>query len=142
MRDVVTHPGASVILPLLDDETILLIKNQRVSTCQTLLELPAGTLDNEDPLDCAKRELIEETGYQAKIVTPLLHFFSTPGFSNEVLYAFVAKELTFVGQNLEVGEKIEVIPTKISKVLQMIKSKEIIDVKTIATILYYKTFGN
>lgn len=142
IRDVVVHPGGAVILPLLDDETILLIKNQRVCACQALWEVPAGTLDGEEPLQCAKRELIEETGYQAKSLAPLFHFFTSPGFSNEVLYSFLAKDLTYIGQHLDIGEKIEVVPTKITKALEMIKSKEIIDSKTIAVILYYVTFGS
>lgn len=140
-REVVIHPGAAVILPLLDSETVLLISNYRFCLGSRLLELPAGTLEkDEEPLECAKREVEEETGYRAGHMEPLLHFYSTPGFSNEILYVFVAKDLMFMGQNLDEGEKIEVVPVKLAQALEMIKEGTIVDVKTIAALLFYSKF--
>lgn len=140
-REVVSHPGAVVIIPLLDPETVILIRNDRYVVQETIWELPAGTLeDHEDPLECAARELEEETGYRAKTLTPLLHFYSTPGFCNEILHIFLATDLTFRGQNLDETERIEVHPLKFSQVLTMIKEGTICDAKTIASLLYLQTY--
>ncbi|MCE5319238.1 MAG: NUDIX hydrolase, partial [Parachlamydia sp.] len=80
-RDVILHPGAVVILPILDHEHILLIRNQRFAVGKELWELPAGTLEKgEAPLETAKRELIEETGYEAAEMEPLTQFYTSPGF--------------------------------------------------------------
>ncbi len=137
-REVVSHPGAVVILPILDPETIILIQNERPVVQETLWELPAGTLEkDEDPLTCAGRELEEETGYRAKHIEPLFTCFSTPGFCNEKLFIFLARELTFVGQNLDETEKIDVELLKINKALEMIKAGTICDAKTIASLLYF-----
>lgn len=139
--EVVVHPGAVVILPLLDDEHLIMIRNERYAIGRELWELPAGTLEpKEQPLETAKRELIEETGYQAQHVEPLSTFFTTPGFCNEVMYAFVAKQLSFVGQNLDENEKIIVETISWKKALAMIQDGTIVDGKTITTLLYYQTF--
>ncbi len=139
-REVVSHPGAVVILPFLDAETVVLIKNERYVVQKTLLELPAGTLEVEDTLECAARELEEETGYQAKKITHLFDFYTSPGFCNEIIYAFLAEDLTFVGQNLDETEKITTVELKFSEALQMIKEGEISDGKTIATLLYFDAY--
>src|SRR5579862_3427694 len=87
-REVVAHPGAVVILGLLPDDQVLLIRNFRYAVGQTLMELPAGTLEKgEDPMNCAGRELLEETGYMAGRLSPIASFFSSPGILNEKLYA-------------------------------------------------------
>ncbi len=141
LREVVDHPGAVVILPLLDPETVLLIRNERYVVQQTLWELPAGTLEpGEEPLNCAARELQEETGYSAQHLDPLLDFFSTPGFSNEILYTFVAQELTYVGQNLDETEVIEVEALPLLTALKMIEEGVIRDAKTISSLLYFYTY--
>lgn len=139
--EVVVHPGAVVILPLLDDANLIMIRNERYAVGRELWELPAGTLEpKEQPLETAKRELIEETGYQAKHVEALTTFFTTPGFCNEVMYAYVAKQLSFVGQNLDENEKIIVETISMKKALAMIQDGTIVDGKTITTLLYYQTF--
>jgi len=141
-REVVAHPGAVVILPILDSDTVVLIRNERYVVQETLWELPAGTLEkNEDPLACATRELEEETGYKAGKIAHLFDCYSTPGFCNEKLHIYLATELTQVGQNLDDTEKIDVVPVKLEKALEMIQSGEIHDAKTIAALLYVTTFG-
>ena len=140
-REVVQHPGAVVILPLLTDAQVVLIRNRRHAVEQTLLELPAGTLEaGEDPADCASREVVEETGYKAKKITRLTDFYTSPGICTERMWAFLATDLTHVGQDLDASEQITVEVMPLDQSMQMIESGEIRDGKTIATLLYYRQF--
>lgn len=140
-RDVVVHPGAVAIVPIVGDNQIILIKNQRFAVGKTLWEVPAGTLEpNEAPLETAKRELIEETGYRAEEVEPLTHFYTTPGFCNEMMYVYAAKKLSYVGQKLEATEDISVETVTWKEALRMIQEGIICDGKTIASLLYYHSF--
>lgn len=137
-REIVVHPGAVVILPLLSAQKIVLIRNLRHSIQKTLYELPAGTLEEgEQPIDTARRELIEEAGYSCDSIEPLLSFYTSPGFCTEIMHCFVAKELHFVGQKLEVSEQIETVTMSLEEALAMIDTQEIVDGKTIATLLYF-----
>ncbi len=120
-RDVVRHPGAVCIVPVLDDGRLLLIRNLRVATAGWLWEFPAGTLEPpEPPIDCAARELIEETGHRADLLRPAGTFLTSPGLSDEEMHTFVATSLTPVGQRLELDERIEVHPTPLKTVLAML----------------------
>ena len=142
-REVVVHPGAVIILPVFDDGTIAMIRNERFAVGETLWELPAGTLEApEPPIECAKRELIEEAGYEAGTIEPLSDFYTCPGICTERMYAFVASDLKHVGQQLEPSEKItvEIVPMK--RAVKLIEAGEIRDGKTIATLLHYHTFGS
>jgi len=140
-REAVVHPGAVVILPIVDPKNIVLIRNERFAVDEILWELPAGTLEpNEPPEVTAKRELLEETGYECQHLTAMPPFYTTPGYCTEIMYAYVATGLSFRGQELEDSEKIEVEILHWKDVLQLIKSGEIRDGKTIATLLYYKAF--
>ena len=140
-REVCVHPGAVVILPILDDGRILLIRNRRYGIGQILVELPAGTLEkNEDPMNCAGRELLEETGHLAGRLQALNSFFSSPGVMTEKLYAFAAYDLEQETTSLDEGEEIEVMPTDLDDAIQMIRDGMIQDAKTIATLLTYDRF--
>jgi ADP-ribose pyrophosphatase len=141
-REVVVHPGAVAILPLLGDDQVVLIHNERVAAGQRLWELPAGTLEpTELPEVCAARELVEETGYRAGRIAELLRFYTTPGFCNEFMYAYLAEDLRHVGQELDEGETIHVQPVAIAEALSMVHDGRIVDGKTIAVLLYYHAFG-
>jgi ADP-ribose pyrophosphatase len=141
-REVCVHPGAVVILPLLPDGRILLIRNRRYALNGLILtELPAGTLEkNEDPMNCAGRELLEETGYLAGRLEPLGNFFSSPGILTEKLYAYAAYDLEKQVTALEEGEEIELQPTMLPDAIEMIRDGKIHDGKTIATLLMYERF--
>jgi ADP-ribose pyrophosphatase len=141
VREVAVHPGAVVILPFLSEDEVILIRNQRYSIGQTLIELPAGTLEKgEDPMNCAGRELQEETGYLAHRIKPIHAFFSSPGVLTEKLYAYAAYDLKKSKQALEADEQIEIMPVKFEEALEMIRSGQIMDGKTIATLLMFDKF--
>lgn len=140
-KDLVVHPGAVVILPFVSADTIVLIRNRRFAVGETLWELPAGTLEKDEAPDAAAhRELIEETGYQAKEISRLVSFFSSPGFCNEVLHTFVATGLTHVGQHLDDTEEIEPKIVPLTKAVDMVRDGIIKDAKSIVSLLYYHAF--
>jgi len=140
-REVVVHNGAVVILPMLSEDRIILIRNRRYAVGQVLLELPAGTLEpKEAPMNCAGRELLEETGHLAGRLKPIGQFYSSPGIMNEKMYAFAAYDLKKSVQALEEGEDIELAETGFEEAIEMIRDGEIIDGKTIATLLIYERF--
>jgi ADP-ribose pyrophosphatase len=134
-KTFVTHPGGVVLLPLLDDDTILMVRNYRVTLQQWLRELPAGTLEPpESPRDCAARELREETGYDASRIEPFIEFHTAPGFCNELLRVFLARDLTHVGQDLQSDECMTVEKVPLSQAIDQACSGELRDAKTIATL--------
>lgn len=140
-REVVAHPGAVTILGFLPDGKILLIRNRRYAVDQVLIELPAGTLEKgEDPMNCAGRELLEETGYLAGRLEPLLTFYTSPGILGERMYAFAAYDLQKQQTALEEGEEIEVLPAEWEEAFAMMGGGQIQDAKTIATLLWYQRF--
>lgn len=138
-REVVVHPGAAVILPILPDGRVILIRNRRDAVDKTLLELPAGTIDpGENAEACAGRELIEETGYRAGKLTLLGAFYSSPGVMNEKLWAYLAEDLTEDRTNLDEEEKIESEPMTLAAALARLDDGTIEDGKTIATLLLHQ----
>ena len=137
-RDAVRHPGAVVVLPILDDGRVLLIRNYREVVKRWLYELPAGTLEpGEHPDVAAPRELEEETGHRAGKLTKLAEFLATPGMCDERLYAYVAEGLVPTAQRLDEGECIEVVPTPLDEALQMVDDGRIEDAKTLVSLLRY-----
>ncbi|PLV59900.1 NUDIX hydrolase [Thermotoga sp. KOL6] len=134
IREVVDHPGAVVIVPVLGDK-LLFVEQYRYPIERTLLELPAGKLDSgESPEICARRELEEETGYRAKKFSYLGKIFTTPGFTTEVIHIFVAEDLEKTVQNTDPDEFIEVKMVPIEEVLAMLKNLEIEDSKTVCAL--------
>ena len=137
--DVIDHPGGVVILPFVGNDKIALIRQERVAVGEEIWELPAGTLDvpGEKPRAAALRELEEEIGYKAKSMRHLRSFFTSPGFLNEVLHAYIARDLVKTKQNLTDGEELSVHILDFSKATDMVMSGEIVDAKTILVILHY-----
>lgn len=135
--EYVRHPGAVVVLPALPGDRIVMIRNFRHAIDQTLLELPAGTLDREgeDPLDAAHRELEEETGYRAGRMTELCRFFPSPGFMSELLTAYVATDLSKTVQRLEPTERIIVEEMSAEAALREVRSGGIVDAKTLIVLM-------
>jgi len=121
-----------------DDGRIVLLRQYRFATGGTIWEIPAGTLEpGEPPIETARRELIEETGYRAERLEPLCEFFSTPGYTNEKIHAFLATHLAAGEAAPEPGEEIEIRLVPLADVLKMIDRGEIQDGKTLAAILRY-----
>ena len=140
-RDIVRHPGAVVIVPVLDDGRICLIKNYRVAVDRELLELPAGTLEpNEPPLETARRELIEETGYRCSDLQPLCQFFMSPGILDERMHAFLATGLQAGPAARELGEEIENLLVSLEELDQLLQAGQIQDSKSLSALLYYMRY--
>ncbi len=135
-KDVVRHPGAAVIVPVLEGGRVCLIRNRRVTVGETLLEVPAGTLDpDEPPEQCARRELEEETGYVAGEMTSLGWFYVSPGILDERMHLFAATGLRLSSPNRMPDESIENEIVTYEQSLAMIESGEIHDAKTIVALL-------
>jgi ADP-ribose pyrophosphatase len=137
-RQVVLHPGAVVLIPLVAGERVCLIRNERIAVGQTLVELPAGTLEPpEPPATTAIRELKEETGFTAARWRELPGFFMSPGILNERMHVFVAEGLTAGDPAREAGENIDNLIVQWDEALAMIDRGEIEDAKTIAALLMW-----
>ena len=137
-REVIRHPGAVVILALDTGDNVLLVRQYRYPTGRALLEVPAGTLDpGEDPLDCAARELAEETGFRAGRWQRLGGFFSAPGYCTEYLHAFLATELQ--EGELQAGdeEEIALLRMPLAEVWRRVDEGEIEDAKSLAVLLLF-----
>jgi len=140
--EMVRHPGASAVVPVLSDSVdpeVLLIRQYRYAANGFVYEIPAGRLDaGESPEECAKRELREETGYSAGNVRRLTTIYTTPGFTDERIHLFVATGLQQGESSTEHDEFLELCPMKMSKAVSMARSGEIVDAKTaIALLLAY-----
>ena len=136
-RDIVRHPGAVAILAFLDEETILMVEQFRVALNKTLLEIPAGKLEkDEEPIKCAHRELEEETGYRAGKMKYLGAIATGAGFTDELIHIYEARELYEGIKGGDEDEFIEATPYKINNIKNMIRNGEIIDAKTISSIMY------
>jgi ADP-ribose pyrophosphatase len=143
-REVVRHAGAVVVIPVLADGRVLMVRQFRYAVGQVVLEFPAGTLDHaaESPEACAHRELEEETGHQAGRMIRLGDFFTTPGFTDELMYAFVAEDLTPAAQNLDSDEFIEVVAVSWPEVWAKVAANQIHDAKTLAALCLYQAQGS
>ena len=137
-RETIEHPGAVVIVPLLDDGRLCLLRNYRLAVNATLIELPAGTMEPGEPAAVtAKRELAEETGFNAGRIEPLAEMLMSPGILNERMHVFVATDLTTGAPAREPGEEIETLLVVWDEALAMIDDGRIQDAKTIAAILLF-----
>lgn len=133
---VLRHPGAVAVVPFLNEATVILIQQYRHALGDYIWEIPAGTIDaGEKPLNCAGRELIEETGFRANNFDFLGDIFLAPGYSDERLHLFLGYDLVPDVQNLEPDEVLEVKQVLLTDALSMIESGEIRDAKTITGLL-------
>src|SRR5437870_228849 len=141
IREVVTHPGSVVILPVLPDGRIVLVRQYRHAARQYLWELVAGRMEHgENPKKGAQRELLEETGYRAKKFSVFLDLFPTPGFLEERMYLLLAEGLSAGEAQPEEDEKILVAAYTREQLERMIQTRKLRDAKSIAGLLFYFTF--
>jgi ADP-ribose pyrophosphatase len=142
VREVAEHPGGAVVVPVTDDGKIIMVTQHRFPVDKVLLELPAGKLSKgEDPKLCAIRELEEETGYKSDDVQELGSIYTTPGYSSEQLWIYLAKDLKPGNHNREEGEYgMEVFELTLDEVEQKIFSGEIVDGKSICGVYLAKRF--
>lgn len=141
-REVVEHRGAVAILALTPEGRLAMVRQWRHPAGRELVEIPAGSLNaGEDPLECARRELEEETGYTAASVEPLVGFYSAPGFCAEHLHVFVARGLRPVKASPDEDEFVEVVPVAWEEALAMCRDGRIQDSKSLVGILMVESQG-
>ena len=144
--EMIRHPGASAVVPLLDDPAgpdprVLLIRQFRHAADGVIWEVPAGRLDpGETPEACARRELVEETGMRAGRLERLTTIYTTPGFTDERIHLFLAGGLEEGDHRREADEFMELRPTPWSEAMRLIERGEIVDGKTLVSLLYVQAF--
>jgi ADP-ribose pyrophosphatase len=137
--ELVVHPGAAAVIPIDKDGKIIMVRQYRNATNRHTLEIPAGTLDkDEDPKKCAIRELEEETGYYCDSMEFLFKFYSCIGICDEVIHVYVAENLKETKQNLDDDEFVELERYSLDELVEMIYKGELLDNKTISSLLLYK----
>jgi ADP-ribose pyrophosphatase len=140
-REIVEHHGAVCIVPVLSDGRVVLVRQWRHPAADALLEVPAGGLEkDEEPLEAARRELIEECGYRTSKITPLYTAFLAPGYSTELMYAYVAEELEAGETDPDEDENVAVEIYPLDELMAMIYDGQIRDAKTISALacLYHR----
>ena len=142
--DYIHHDGAAAVLPVLPDGRLLMVRQYRHALSRYTLEIPAGKVDSpEEPkIDCARRELEEETGYRSDHLTPLLNMNTTVAFCDEFIGIFLAEDLEKTHQHLDEDEEIEVEAWTLPALLELIFSGKMTDAKTVAAILAYAVKKN
>ena len=137
-RDLILHPGITVIVPVLDANHLILLRQYRYGAGEVLWEIPAGTIDGrESPLACAKREIQEEIGYKAWRWEKIISFYPCPGFSTEIIHAFAARNLIKTKAALEEDEILEPHVVSLKEVHRMILAKKIRDAKSLVPLFYF-----
>ena len=131
-REYIKHPGASVVIPYLNDKRVLLIRQFRYPVNRVMIELPAGKIDpDESPENTIKRELEEETGYSSNNIIKLCMIHTCVGYSDELLHLFWAYDLKPCINKPDYDEKIELLPMNINDAMEMIYSGKVTDAKSI-----------
>jgi ADP-ribose pyrophosphatase len=134
--DLIRHPGAAAVVPFLDKDRVLMIRQYRFATGGEILEIPAGKLDpGETPEACATRELLEETGYRAGRLEKLGAIWTSPGFTDEVIHLYSAFDLEAEQQELEPDEIIELVPMTLTEALDSLRNSAIFDGKSATALL-------
>ena len=130
-REVVIHPGAVALVPMVDRDHVCLVKNERYAVGQTLLEVPAGTIDpGETPDQTAARELAEETGYRAGRIIQVRHWFVSPGVMNERMFLYLCEDLSPGPTNHQLDERLQTVIVPWPDALAMAHDGRIEDAKT------------
>lgn len=139
VRELIGHPGGVGVIAVDENRKVFMVSQYRIAARSMMLEIPAGKLEyGENPLECGKRELVEETGYRAKEFTHLGEYYATPGYCEEKLNIYLARGLEFVGQHLDEGEFLNVSKYDLDELYNMVMDNKIYDAKTAIAILKAK----
>jgi ADP-ribose pyrophosphatase len=131
-REWIKHPGACAIVPLFDNGETILLRQYRYGPARMFWEVPAGKIDSGEPIEqTASRELLEETGYRAKQLQKIGHFYPAIGFCDEIIHVFVASDLGYEASNTDEDERVDAIRFSLENVFTMLYSGEIEDGKTL-----------
>ena len=140
-REYIRHPGAVAVVPLFDDGRVLLERQFRYPHRREFIEIPAGKLEpGEPPLDTAKRELLEETGYVAQEWTRLGVIHTAIAYTDEAIELFVARQLSLHKRNLDQGEFLEMFGGPFDEAVTMVREGRITDAKSVAGLLWVRSF--
>lgn len=138
-REIVKHPGAVAIIPITDDQKIVMVEQYRKALEREIIEIPAGKLEKgESPEHTAMRELEEETGYTCKELYPLISFYTSPGFCDEIVHLYAAKGLQKMDEKAELDEDefVNIVEVTLEEAEQLVKEKKIYDAKTAYAVTY------
>lgn len=138
-REIVKHPGAVAVIAITRENKILMVEQYRKPLERTIVEIPAGKLEKgEEPITTAKRELEEETGYTCSNLKPLISFYTSPGFADELVHLFIAENLEKLTEAAELDEDefVEVLEVTLEEAQEMMKSNRIYDAKTAYAVQY------
>lgn len=137
VREYIRHPGAVMMVPLLDEHTVILVRQFRYAVGRHFIEVPAGKMEpGEEPLATAKRELIEECGYEAASWQHLTTLHPCIGYSNERIEVYLARDLRHVGNGPDDGEFLEVLPTPVDQALEWVRQGKITEIKAIIGLMW------
>jgi ADP-ribose pyrophosphatase len=138
-REIIKHPGAVAVIPITEDGRIIMVEQYRKALERTLVEIPAGKLEEgEEPEATARRELEEETGYGCESLTHLISFYTSPGFADELVHLYVAEGLKKKNNKLQLDEDefVEVLSVSLEEATQLIQEQKIYDAKTAYAVQY------
>jgi len=138
-REIVKHPGAVAVIAITPENKILMVEQYRKPLERTIVEIPAGKLEKgEEPIMTAKRELEEETGYTCSDLKPLISFYTSPGFADELVHLFIAENLEKLTETAELDEDefVEVLEVTLEEAQEMMNSNRIYDAKTAYAVQY------
>ncbi|MFS0863466.1 NUDIX domain-containing protein [Fredinandcohnia sp. 179-A 10B2 NHS] len=138
-REIIKHPGAVAVLALTDENKIIMVQQYRKALDKVIVEIPAGKLEKgEEPDSTARRELEEETGYACESLTPLISFYTSPGFADELVHLFVAKGLKKIDNpaGLDEDEFVDVLEISLEEAQEFVKDMKIYDAKTAYAVQY------
>ncbi|MDQ0269320.1 NUDIX hydrolase [Cytobacillus purgationiresistens] len=138
-REVIKHPGAVAVFAITEDNKIVMVEQYRKALEKTIVEIPAGKLEKgEDPMECARRELEEETGYGCDEMDWLISFYTSPGFADEIVHLYIAKGLKIVedAASPDEDEFVNLMEVSIEEALILLKEQKIYDAKTAYAVQY------
>lgn len=142
-REIVSHPGAVAVIAVTEDKKLILVNQFRKPLEKVIAEIPAGKLEKgEDPLTCAKRELEEETGIVARKWKSIGSFYTSPGFADELIYLYLAEDLSEGNTNMDDDEFVEAFQVTIEEAVKLIHDHVIHDAKTIIAVQYLQLLKN